>query len=87
MHEDNLKNIHWQMKRLTNLARALNEVYVLEKKHVIKLEILLTKLNYSDTLKSGIKRLIESSNGWLSKYRGSVRKKQEDINTICKQHM
>ena len=87
MHEDNLKNIDWQMKRLTNWARALNGVFVLEKKHVIKLEILLTKLNYSDTLESDIKRLIESSNGWLSKYRGSVRKKQEDINTICKQLM
>ena len=41
---------------------------------VIKLEVLVTKVNYSDTLESDIKRVIESSNNWLSNYRGWVRK-------------
>ena len=49
------------MKSLPNLARALNGVFVSEKK-VIKLEVLVTKWNYSDTLESDIQRVIESSN-------------------------
>ena len=53
-------------------------------KKKIKLESLLNKLNYSDRLESDIQRLIESSNGWLSNHRGWVRKKQEDINNVCK---
>ena len=87
MRDDNFKIVDWQMKRLPTLARALNGVFVSEKKQVIKLESLLNKLNYSDRLESDIQRLIEFSNGWLSNHRGWVRKKQEDINNVCKQLM
>ena len=87
MREDNFKKVDWQMKRLPSLARALNGIFVSEKKQVIKLETLLNKLNYSDRLESDIQRLIESSNGWLSNQRRWVRKKQEDINNVCKQLM
>ena len=62
------------MKSLPNLARALNGVFASEKKQVIKLEVLVTKVNYSDTLESDIQKVIESSNDWLSNYRGWVRK-------------
>ena len=82
MREDNLKKVDWQIMRLPNLARELNEFLFQKKKLVIQHEVLLTKLNYSDTLESDIKRLIESSNGWLSNHRGWVRKKNKKISIM-----
>ena len=75
------------MKRLPGVARAVNGAFVSEKKQVIKLDVLLTKLNPSNTIESDVQRLIDSSNGWLSNHRGWIRKTQEDINYVCKRLM
>ena len=75
MRNDNFKKVDWQMKRLPNLARALNDFLFQKNKQDIKLEVIVTKLDYSDILESDIQRLIESSNCWLSNYRGWVRLK------------
>ena len=49
--------------------------FVSLKNKFIKLEVLATKMDNSDILISDIQRLIESSNCWLSNYRGWVRLK------------
>ena len=65
------------MKRLPDQARALNRIFVLDKKkQVVRLEVLFTKYNLSNTLESDIQSVIDSSNGWLSNIRDWVRKKQ-----------
>jgi hypothetical protein len=79
------QKIDWQKKRLPDLARAVNAVFNIEQKRVIKLDILLRKLKASSKLESDIQRLINSSNGWLKNHRGWIRKQPDDINFVCKQ--
>ena len=71
--------------RLPELARAVHNVFVIEQKRVIKLDILLSKIKPSNILVNDIQHLINSSNGWLKNYRGWISKQPKDINSVCKQ--
>lgn len=79
------QKIDWQRQRLPELARAVNAVFNIEQKKVLKLDFLLRKLKPSSKLENDLQRLIISTNGWLKNHRGWIRKQPNDINSVCKQ--
>ena len=84
--EKKFRKIDWQLKRLPQLARAINNVFISEKKSSIKFKALAEKVgNGSKTAVQDLERLIKLSNGWLLKFRGWVKRKAKtDINDVSK---
>ena len=77
--------VDWQKKRLPQLARAVNSVFISESKSTLNIYQLLEKTNYESVDKKGdLERLIQESNEWLKVQKGWVRRKSSrDINDIC----
>jgi hypothetical protein len=82
--EEKINAIDWQKKRLPDLARKINSLYIRENKAVINIKIIYKNMNYSSHhIDSDFKRLVASTNGWLTDRNGWIRKKSANINIIC----
>ena len=85
-----LNQIDWQKHRLSDLARHINNIFVGEKKLVIKFDVLVEKVKFnrkcicSRQISDDLERLIVDSDGWLKLVGGWVRRDpSSDINMIC----
>jgi Zn finger protein HypA/HybF involved in hydrogenase expression len=79
--------IDWQSKRILELARLVNRIFISQEKSVIMYGALIEKIRYvrgSSQIGCDLDLLIERSNGWLRIFGGWVKRDTSmEINEIC----
>ena len=77
---------NWQMDRLPKLARIINKIFVSQQKNLIKTEDLLERISNSEyrsmNIVADLNKLVETTDGWLAKIDGLLKRKPEDMNYI-----
>ena len=77
---------NWQMDRLPKLARIINKIFVSQQKNLIKTEDLLERISNSEyrsmNIVADLNKLVETTDGWLTKIDGLLKRKPEDMNYI-----
>ena len=80
------KKDEWQRERLPKLARIVDKIFRCEQKNVIKYEELLERIVQSEyrsmNIKEDFKKLVKTTNGWLTNVNGFIKRRPEDMNHI-----
>ena len=80
------KKDEWQRERLPKLARIVDKIFRCEQKNLIKYEELLERIVQSEyrsmNIREDFKKLVKTTNGWLTNVNGFIKRRPEDMNHI-----